>query len=143
MAEREGLIEIDKLIHPGQEVSEETVLLLKKQEHDYLITRIGLQGTLWGAWGCLIVIVLIVISPAFTTRNILEGWQIVAMTGIMVSAIVFYGTFIFKRALTGTATIGGMVISLETQQMILDQMKKTPAAGARAPRKIETGSERN
>src|SRR5580704_11438703 len=136
MAEREGLIEIDKLIHPGQEVSEETVLLLKKQEHDYLIARIGLQGTLWGAWGCLIVIVLIVISPAFTTRNILEGWQIVAMTGIMVSAIVFYGTFIFKRALTGTATIGGMVISLETQQMILDQMKKTPAAGARAPRKI-------
>jgi uncharacterized membrane protein len=119
------------------------VLLLKKQEHDYLIARIGLQGTLWGAWGCLIVIVLIVISPAFTTRNILEGWQIVAMTGIMVSAIVFYGTFIFKRALTGTATIGGMVISLETQQMILDQMKKTPAAGARAPRKIETGSERN
>jgi hypothetical protein len=143
MAEREGLIEIDKLIHPGQEVSEETVLLLKKQEHDYLIARIGLQGTLWGAGGCLIVIVLIVISPAFTTRNILEGWQIVAMTGIMVSAIVFYGTFIFKRALTGTATIGGMVISLETQQMILDQMKKTPAAGARAPRKIETGSERN
>jgi hypothetical protein len=140
MAEREGLIEIDKLIHPGQQLGEETVLLLKKQEHDYLIARIGLQGTLWGAWGCLIVIVLIVISPAFTTRNILDGWQVVAMAGIMVGAIVFYGTFIFKRALTGTATIGNTVISLETQQTILDQMKRAPSAGGRAPLKTGTDS---
>ena len=44
MAAREGLIDVDKLIQPGRELSEETVILLKKQEHDYLIARIGLQG---------------------------------------------------------------------------------------------------
>ena len=133
MAEREGLIEFEKLIRSGQELSEETVLLLKKQEHDYLIARVGLQGTLWGAWACLVVILLIVLSPAFTARSILEGWQVVAVVGIMVCAIVFYGTFIFKRALTGKATIGDTVISLETQHVILDQMKRTPGAG-RMPR---------
>ena len=106
MAAREGLIDVDKLIQPGREASEETVILLKKQEHDYLIARIGLQGTLWGAWPCLIVIVLIVVSPAFSPRTIVEGWQIVAMVIAMVAAIVFYGTFIFKRALTATGTIG-------------------------------------
>jgi hypothetical protein len=114
MSAREGLIDVEKLIQPGRELSEETVLLLKKQEHDYLIARIGLQGTLWGAWACLIVIVLIVISPSFTTRNVVEGWQIVTIVIAMVSAIVFYGTFIFKRALTATGTIGKTAFSVAT-----------------------------
>jgi hypothetical protein len=123
MSYREGLIEVDKLIQPGRELSEETILLLKKQEHDYLIARIGLQGTLWGAWACLVVIVLVVASPAFTTRNVVEGWQIVTIVVAMVGAIVFYGTFIFKRALTATGTIGQTAFSLATPQ-ILEQLKE-------------------
>jgi len=47
MAYKEGLIDVDKLLQPGRELSEQTVILLKKQEHDFLIARIGLQGTLW------------------------------------------------------------------------------------------------
>jgi hypothetical protein len=106
MSGREGLIEADKLISPGRELSEETILLLKKQEYDYLIARVGLQGTLWGAWACLAVIGLIIVSPIFATRNIVEGWQIVTIVVTMVGAIVFYGTFIFKRALNATGAIG-------------------------------------
>jgi len=36
------------LLQPGRGLSEETVILLKKQEQDYLIARVGLQGILWG-----------------------------------------------------------------------------------------------
>ena len=75
MVYREGLSELQHLIQPGRELSEEAITRMKKQEHDYLIARIGLQGTLWGAWACLIVIVLIVVSPTFTSRNVVEGWK--------------------------------------------------------------------
>ncbi len=108
MSKREGLIEADQLLQPGRELSEDAIIRLKKQEHDYLIARIGLQGTLWGAWACLIVIVLIVISPAFTTRKVVEGWEVVAIVIAMVSSIVFYGTFIFKRALNVTGDFARM-----------------------------------
>ena len=141
MGEREGLIELDKLIQPGRQLSEEAIIILKKQEHDYLIARIGQQGTLWGAWACLIVIVLIVISPAFTTRNVVEGWQIVTIVVAMVAAIVFYGTFVFKRALTATGTVGQTAFTVATPQ-ILEQVKKDleVSQGRSASVGTETGS---
>src|SRR3989442_467990 len=124
MSEREGLIDVDKLIQPGRELSEETIIVLKKQEHDYLIARIGLQGTLWGAWACLIVIALIVVLPAFTTTTpVVDGQYAAIIVIAMVGAIVFYGTFIFNRALTGT--IGKRGVTVEIQQ-ILEQLKKPP-----------------
>jgi len=89
MAEREGLIKTDELIELTKTVSEEGIVQLKKQELDYLVARVGLQGTLWGAWACLVVIVLIVLSPTFTSRNIIEGWQIVAIVAVMVVSVVF------------------------------------------------------
>lgn len=125
MSEKEGLIEVDTLIQPGRELSEETIIRLKKQEHDYLIARIGLQGTLWGAWACLVVIVLIVVSPAFTSGSVIEGWQIVTIVVAMVGAIVFYGTFIFKRALTATGTIGQTVFSVATPQILEKSKSET------------------
>jgi hypothetical protein len=106
MSEREGLIKTGELIQPGQTLSEDAIVRLKKQELDYLIARVGLQGTLWGAWACLVVIVLIVLSPTFTERNIIEGWEIVAIVAVMVVSIVFYGAFIFDRALTTSAKMG-------------------------------------
>jgi hypothetical protein len=140
MAAREGLIDVDKLIQPGRELSEETILLLKKQEHDYLIARIGLQGTLWGAWACLIVIVLLVVWPAFAPRNVVEGWEIVTIVIAMVGAIVFYGTFIFKRALTATAKMGEMDFSVSALHA-LDQLKKPGASrGRSASAETETRS---
>jgi hypothetical protein len=41
----------------------------------------------------------------------------------MVAAIVFYGTFIFKRALTATGKIGGSAFSVTAPQ-ILEQLKE-------------------
>jgi predicted lipoprotein with Yx(FWY)xxD motif len=38
----------EMLLQPGRGLSEETVLLLKKQEQDYLLARVGLPGILWG-----------------------------------------------------------------------------------------------
>jgi hypothetical protein len=114
MSKREGLIEAEQLIQPGRELSEDAIIRLKKQEHDYLIARVGLQGTLWGAWACLIVIVLIVVSPAFTTRNVVEGWEIVAIVVAMVGSIVFYGTFIFQRALNVIGDLKTMKFGAET-----------------------------
>jgi hypothetical protein len=138
MGYQEGLIDVDKLIQPGRELSEETVLLLKAQEHDYLIARIGLQGTLWGAWACLVVIGLIVISPAFMVHPVIEGWQIVTIVLAMVGAIVFYGTFIFKRALTAKGEFGKTTFSVATPpQPTLDRLKNIPDA-RRRPTSAET-----
>lgn len=138
MSEREGLIDVDKLIQPGRELSEDTVLLLKKQEHDYLIARVGLQGTLWGAWACLIVIALIVLSPTFTARNVVEGWQVVTIVVAMVSAIVFYGTFIFKRALTAGGNIGNTAFSVVTPESVVNQMKGTLGVSRSSRSSVET-----
>jgi hypothetical protein len=137
MTEREGLI-VDKLIQPGRELSEETIILLQKQEHDYLIARVGLQGTLWGACGCLIVIVLIVGSQSLMAQNVIEGWQIVTIVATMVGAIVFYGTFIFKGALTATGAFGKTAFSVATPQAILDQSKKVPGGGSARSAALET-----
>jgi hypothetical protein len=60
------------------------------------------------------VIVLIVLSPTFTSRNIIEGWQIIAIVAIMVVSVVFYGAFIFQRALKGGGRVGSADFSLET-----------------------------
>jgi hypothetical protein len=114
MAEREGLIKTDELIELTKTVSEEGIVQLKKQELDYLVARVGLQGTLWGAWACLVVIVLIVLSPTFTSRNIIEGWQTVAIVAVMVVSVVFYGAFIFQRALKAGGRFGSTDFSLET-----------------------------
>jgi hypothetical protein len=114
MSEREGLIKTDELIELAKTLDEAAIVQLKKQELDYLIARVGLQGTLWGAWACLIVVTLIVLSPTFTSRNIIEGWQIVAIVGVMVVSVVFYGAFIFQRALKADGAVGSTKFSLGT-----------------------------
>jgi hypothetical protein len=99
MSKSEGLIDGDKLIPPGTNLSEPTIIRLKKQELDYLLAHSCLRGTLAGALLCLLVIALIVASPTFTTRNIIQGWEIVAIVIAMIVSIVIYGVFIFNRAL--------------------------------------------
>src|SRR3954453_17607471 len=130
LSKREGLVEIDKLIHPGSQLSEDAIFALKKQEHDYLIARVGLQGTLWGAWACLIVIGLIILSPWLINKTVVDGWQVVAIVAIMMGAVVFYGTFIFKRALTASGTFGKSVFTVATP--VETEEKKEVAAKAAA-----------
>ena len=45
---RERLIENNRYIADGREISELAIVQIKKLEHDYLIARLGLQGTLRG-----------------------------------------------------------------------------------------------
>ena len=133
----EGLIETEQLILAGRELTENTILLLKKQEHEYLIARIGLQGTLWCAIGCLIVVILIVVSPMFITHNIIDGWQVVAIVIAMVVSIVFYGTFIFKRALNASGQPGGAMITVAAQQ-IVDRLEGIHPASQERPTPAES-----
>jgi hypothetical protein len=99
MSKLNGLIDSDKLILPGRVLCEKTIVALNKQELDYKLAQSCLYGTLAGALLCLVVIALIVASPTFTTRNIIQGWEIVAIVIAMIVAIVIYGVFIFNRAL--------------------------------------------
>jgi hypothetical protein len=64
---REGLLDSRLVISKGRQLSEETIIALKKLERDYLVARLGLKGTLTGACGCLIVIVIIIVSPMLIT----------------------------------------------------------------------------
>jgi hypothetical protein len=114
MSGREGLIKTDELIELAKTLDGAAIVQLKKQELDYLIARVGLQGTLWGAWACLIAIVMIVVSPTFTSRSLLDGWQLVAIVAVMVISVVFYGAFIFQRALKADGSVGSSRFSLES-----------------------------
>jgi hypothetical protein len=76
---------------------------LVKIEASFTIARLGLQGTLIGAIFCVLTTVAIVYSPVLLTRDIIEGWQIVSVVGLMVAALVFFGAFVFQRALAFSA----------------------------------------
>lgn len=97
---------LDRLIAPGQELKDETIVRLRKLDNDYLLAKEGLKGTLLGAFACLFVIILIEVLPAFTPRHLVEGWQVVVIVGAMVASVVFYGAFIFDRALRVAAKVG-------------------------------------
>jgi hypothetical protein len=113
---REGLLDSRLLISEGRQLSEETIIALKKLERDYLVAQLGLKGTLTGACGCLIVIVLIIVSPMFIARNLVGGWQVVAIVVSMVVSVVLYGAFIFERSLTMSTKVesGGLSLSADT-----------------------------
>jgi hypothetical protein len=72
---------------------------LVKIEASFTIARLGLQGTLIFSIFCLLSILGIVYSPLILKRDIIEGWQIVSIVFLMVAAVVFFGAFIFDRAL--------------------------------------------
>ena|SRR5438477_12660085 len=88
-------------------LSESTYLALRKLEYDHSLARLGLQGTLWGAWAALATIMVIVFMPVFSPIRVVEHWEIVGMVVAFVVPIVFYGAFIFSRALKVTGKIEG------------------------------------
>jgi hypothetical protein len=83
----------------------QTKIALKKLEYDYLIARLGLQGTLWGAWASLVAIVAIVAVQVITERYIIQGWALAATVATIVVSVTAYGAFIFHSALTISVNI--------------------------------------
>jgi hypothetical protein len=80
--------------------NDQTTIALKKLEYDYLIARLGLQGTLWGAWASLVAIVAVVGVQVITERYIIHGWALATMVAAIVVSVTAYGAFIFHSALT-------------------------------------------
>jgi hypothetical protein len=86
-------------------LSEDTIIRLKKLEYDHKTVRLGLQGTLWGAWASLLTLLVIILVPVYLGRPVLTGGQIVWAIGVFVVPIVAYGAFIFKSALDVAAKV--------------------------------------
>jgi hypothetical protein len=81
---------------------------LVKLQNDYELARVGLQGTLWGAWAALTAIVAIAVVQIVIDRYVVRGWEFVAMVAVIVIPVTFYGAFIFKRAI-------GISVKIEKQ----------------------------
>jgi hypothetical protein len=91
---------------PGETSSDEnTKVMLAKLGYDHQIARLGLQGTLYGAWASLVAIVAIVIAQVATERYVVQGWAFATMVGLIVISVTAYGAFIFDRALTVSAKV--------------------------------------
>jgi hypothetical protein len=95
-----------KLITDDRVLSEETIVTLKKLEYDYEIGRLALRGTLTGACAAFFLIVLIIFAPIITKKDIVEGWQLVSIVALVAGAVLFYGAFVFNRALSLTGNVG-------------------------------------
>src|SRR5690242_14884532 len=98
------LMDADQDVLPSN-LSEEAIIRLKKLEYDHKTVRLGLQGTLWGAWASLASLLAIILVPAYLGRPVLIGNQIVWAIGVFVIPIVAYGAFIFKAALDVAAKV--------------------------------------
>jgi hypothetical protein len=83
-----------------ERVSEDAYIALRKLEYEHSLARLGLQGTLWGAWAILLVILAIVFTPVFSSKTIVEGSDLVWLVAALVVPVVLYGAFIFHAALT-------------------------------------------
>jgi hypothetical protein len=86
-------------------LSEDAYIALRKLEYDHALASLGLQGTLWGTIGCLITILAIVLLPAFSPLAVVQRWEVVGVVGAFVLPVVFYGSFVFSRALKVSAKI--------------------------------------
>jgi hypothetical protein len=102
---------------------------------DYQLARLGLQGTLWGAWASLIAIVAIVALQVATNRYVLQGWPLAAMVIAIVVAVTFYGSFIFNKALSisGNVSKSGVLFAADSSNRLPqpNQDRNDPQAPAR------------
>lgn len=104
-------------------LSEQAIVELKKLEYDHLLASKGLNGTLYGACASLLAIIALIFAPTITQRDIVTGWQLVCIVGFLGGAVVFYGAFIFNRALRVTAerTAQGMSMAATTLERNADE----------------------
>ena len=88
-----------------ERLSEETYIALRKLEGDHVLGRTGLRGTLYGLMAALLTLLMIVFMPVYSSKIIVEGWQVVAMVGVFIIPVMFFGSFVFDRALRISAQI--------------------------------------
>jgi hypothetical protein len=88
-----------------ERLSEESYIALKKLEGDHLLGRTGLRGTLYGLLGALLTLLVIVFMPVYSSKFVVEGWQVVAMVAVFIIPVMFFGSFVFDRALKISAQI--------------------------------------
>jgi hypothetical protein len=87
-------------------MSDTNEVILAKLYYDNQLARLGLQGTLWGAWASLFAIATIAVVQVVFDRYVIKDWAFFAMVTVIVTSVTFYGVFIFNRALTVSAEIG-------------------------------------
>jgi hypothetical protein len=98
-----------------ERLSEDAYIALKKLECDHFLARVGLQGTLWGAVATLITLMVIVFIPVFSSKSIVDHWEVVGMAAVFVIPITLYGSFVFDRALKMSARIDKEGLSGQAQ----------------------------
>ena len=103
----------DKIL--PERLTEDAYIRLKKLEYDYTLARVGLTGTLWGAWAILVTILVVVLVPVFSpsAKSIVSGSEVVWMVVAFVVPVVFYGSFIFGVALFLSAKLGKHEIGVQ------------------------------
>jgi hypothetical protein len=99
-------------------LSEDAYIALRKLEYEHSLARLGLQGTLWGAWAILLTILAIAFTPIFSSKTIVQGMELVWLVAALVVPVVLYGGFIFHVALTISTRVdkAGTSVDFKTHQ---------------------------
>jgi len=62
---------------------------LARLQYDHKLARLGLQGTLWGAWAALVAIVTIAVVQVAINRYVVQGWAFTGMVAVIVIPVTF------------------------------------------------------
>lgn len=81
-------------------LSEQAIVELQRLDYNHQLASKGLNGTLFGACASVLAILVLIFAPAITGAHVVTGWQLVAIVALLGAAVVFYGAFIFNRALS-------------------------------------------
>jgi hypothetical protein len=81
-------------------LSEQAIVELQRLDYNHQLASKGLNGTLFGACASVLAILVLIFAPAITGVQVVDGWQLVAIVAMLGAAVVFYGAFIFNRALS-------------------------------------------
>jgi hypothetical protein len=81
-------------------LSEQAIVELRRLDYNHQLAAKGLNGTLFGACASVLAILVLIFAPAVTGAHTVDGWQLVAIVALLGAAVVFYGAFIFNRALS-------------------------------------------
>ncbi len=119
MAETRHWLTFPERIRQFEFEDESHYVAMARIEAGFTIARLGLQGTLIGSVICVLAILAIVFSPIVLARDILTGWQLVAVVGFFIVAIVSFGAFVFDRALNLSArgSTTGVALSVATKSV--------------------------
>jgi hypothetical protein len=101
-------------------LSEQAIVELQKLDYNHQLASKGLNGTLFGACASVLAILVLIFAPAVTGTHVVTGWQLVCIVALLGAAVVFYGAFIFNRALSITAerTKDGVSLAGSTHDLV-------------------------